>query len=173
MTNNPLAGLSVQQLKQALGIREKIESLQQELTRVLGGAPGDTQKSVPGLKRPQPRRIGKRIVSDESRAKMAAAQLARRIRERKALKQTLAPAGSKPEAAAKEPIRAKKGKQFGQLKESVIQVLKAAGPKGITLKEICGKLQLSQGHLNTWLYATGKKIKEIKKIGRGVYAWKG
>ena len=176
MTNNPLADLSVQQLKEALELREKIEALQQELAQVLGVAPIELPKSVPSPKLSQPRRIGKRIVSEASRAKMAAAQLARRRREKEAVKQALAPVDAKPtvkaEPKAKGQAEPKAGKKFGQLKESVIQLLKAAGQKGITLKEICGKLGLSQGHLNNWLYATGKKIKEIKKIGRGVYAWK-
>ena len=108
---------------------------------------------------------------------MAAAQLARRRREKKAITRTLAlPATEptiKPEPKAKGQVEPKTGKKFGHLKESVIQLLKAASPKGVTLKEICAKLGLSQGHLNTWFHATGKKIKEIKKIGRGVYAWKG
>ena len=177
MTNNPLADLSVQQLKEALEIREKIEALQQELALVLGVVPTELPTSVHSAKRSQIRSAGKRIVSEASRAKMAAGQLARRRREKKALNEKLAPADTKPTgkrpANAKEETQAKTRKRFGQLKESVIQLLKEAGPKGLTLKEICGKLGLRKGHLDNWLYATGKKIKEIKRIGRGVYAWRG
>ena len=39
MQNNPLAGLSVQQLKRAVAIREKVEGLEKELDRIIGGEP--------------------------------------------------------------------------------------------------------------------------------------
>ncbi len=39
MQNNPLAGLSVQQLKRAVAIRENVEGLEKELDRILGGEP--------------------------------------------------------------------------------------------------------------------------------------
>ena len=177
MTNNPLANLSVQQLKDAIQIREMIEALQQDLDQVLGAVPAELPTSAPSAKISQRRGSGKRFVSAESRAKMAAAQLARRMRENKALSQTSAPANAKPtvkpDAKAKVQTQAETTKTFGHLKESIIELLKAAGQKGLTLKEICGKLGLSQSHLNTWMHATGRKIKGVKKIGRGIYAWKG
>src|SRR5207249_7624849 len=39
MQNNPLAGLSIQQLKRAVLIREKVEGLERELDRIIGGEP--------------------------------------------------------------------------------------------------------------------------------------
>src|SRR6266567_2621020 len=39
MQYNTLAGLSIQQLKQAVAIREKVEGLEKELDRILGGEP--------------------------------------------------------------------------------------------------------------------------------------
>jgi hypothetical protein len=39
MQNNPLAGLSLQQLRRAVAIREKTEGLEKELDRIIGGEP--------------------------------------------------------------------------------------------------------------------------------------
>lgn len=61
----------------------------------------------------------------------------------------------------------------GQRKAAIVTLLKGAGPQGISLKQICHRLALSSNQLNTWLYSTGKKIKGIKKLDRGVYGWRG
>ncbi len=66
--------------------------------------------------------------------------------------------------------RVKTGRQ-GQSKEAITALLKKAGDRGISLKDICQKLGMSQSRINSWMHATGKKLKEIKKLGRGVYAW--
>jgi len=51
MTENPLAELSVQQLKRAVSIREKIEGLQKELNRITGGQSGTVNQAAPRKKR--------------------------------------------------------------------------------------------------------------------------
>ena len=61
--------LTTTQLKQALQIREQIESLQQKLDALLGGPTSTSPKKKVGTT--------KRTVSPEGRAKMAAAQKAR------------------------------------------------------------------------------------------------
>ena len=61
--------------------------------------------------------------------------------------------------------------QQGHHKEAITGLIKPAGRKGITLKEIRKQLRLSPNSLNSWMHSTGKKIKEIKKIGSGQYAW--
>lgn len=58
-------------LKQAVQIREEIESLQEKLHGLLGGTPSTTTKKKVG------RPAGKRTISPEHRAKLAAAQKAR------------------------------------------------------------------------------------------------
>ncbi|PYK98436.1 MAG: hypothetical protein DME19_12595 [Verrucomicrobia bacterium] len=50
MTNNPLVKLSVQQLKKAVAIREKIETLQKELDRAGGSQAAATRNSAPKKK---------------------------------------------------------------------------------------------------------------------------
>ena len=65
--------LSTGQLRQALQLREQIESLQQKLSAILGGksaAPAETKGG-------KGRQAGKRLISAEARAKMAAGQQAR------------------------------------------------------------------------------------------------
>jgi len=68
MTNNPLAKLSVQQLKRAVAIRERIDSLEQELVRITGG------QSSTGMKKAGAR---KGRLSAAARARMSAAMKAR------------------------------------------------------------------------------------------------
>ena len=63
MQNNPLAALSIQQLKRAVLIREKVERLQRELNRIIGGEP-----VVKGLGR---RRKGQRRVTSRARVSKA------------------------------------------------------------------------------------------------------
>ena len=67
--NNSLASLSVRQLKQAIAIREQIESLEKELSQLLGAS--DISSPSPAAK------SGRRYVSAAGRARMAAAQKAR------------------------------------------------------------------------------------------------
>ena len=67
--------LTTAQLRQAVQIREQIESLQEKLDALLGGSSpvssGTTTKTKAGNAK------GKRTISPESRARMAAAQQAR------------------------------------------------------------------------------------------------
>jgi len=69
MTTNPLAQLSLQQLKRAIAIREKIEGLETQLGRMLGG------ESRPAAAPQMNRR--KRRLSAAARAKISAAAKAR------------------------------------------------------------------------------------------------
>ena len=51
MTNNPFIKLSLQQLKQAVDVRQKIESLQQQLERIVGKRASATKNGAPKKKR--------------------------------------------------------------------------------------------------------------------------
>lgn len=70
MTNNPLVDLSVQQLKRAVEIRAQIEALEHELNRVLD-LPQEAEPPAIGKRR------GKKTMSAEVRARIAATQRAR------------------------------------------------------------------------------------------------
>jgi len=68
MTNNPLEKLSVQQLKQAVAVREKIEALQKVLDRIVGKRASATRNGAP-------KKRGK--LSAAARARISAAMKAR------------------------------------------------------------------------------------------------
>ncbi len=71
-------------------------------------------------------------------------------------------------------IKKRKGKTVrGQLKEMITGQLKSAGIQGMRVKDLAAKLGTSYGNVTAFFQSTGKKIKEIKKIGRGQFAWKG
>ena len=73
MQSSPLADISLQQLKQAVAIWEKIETLEKELSRIIGG---QTSTAKAGA---SPR---KRKMSAAARAKISAAAKARWARFR-------------------------------------------------------------------------------------------
>lgn len=83
-----------------------------------------------------------------------------------------APRSAKRGPAVRKP--AKQGKATrGQLKEKVAAELKSAGGQGMRVKDLASKLGRSYGNITAFFQSTGKKIKEIRKIGRGRYAWNG
>jgi len=68
---NPIT-ITAEQLRQAADIQERIQSLQQELSQILGAASSATQGAFP-----QGRRTGRRVMSAAGRAAIAAAARAR------------------------------------------------------------------------------------------------
>jgi hypothetical protein len=81
--------------------------------------------------------------------------------------------GSKtsPASPTGRPARRSKPAKRGQLKATIVDLIRSAGPQGIELKEICQRTGLSSSRINTWLYVTGKAIHQIKRLERGRYAW--
>jgi hypothetical protein len=71
MQSSSLADMSLQQLKQAVAIREKIETLENELSRIIGGQPSPAKAGGPAPKRKR------RKMSAAARAKISAAAKAR------------------------------------------------------------------------------------------------
>ena len=89
---------SLAQLKRAISISEQIESLQSQLASILGGsAPLVGSGPAPAATKT---RKGKRTVSPEARAKMAAAQKARWAKKK---------GGAAPAAPAAKPAKRKGG----------------------------------------------------------------
>ena len=88
--------LSTAQLRQALQLREQIETLQQKLSSILGGKESAPVAKPKGKKG---RPAGKRTLSAEARAKIAAAQQARWAR----VKSAAAPTKTKAKTASKKP----------------------------------------------------------------------
>jgi hypothetical protein len=73
----------------------------------------------------------------------------------------------KSAAAGPKPGRAKRG----ALKESIVALLKEAGPTGLSVKEIAAKTGVKGANIHAWFFTTGKKITEIKKVGKSTHAW--
>lgn len=79
-----------------------------------------------------------------------------------------APAQDKPGRQSKTELAAK-----GTLKAAIIELLKGAGSAGLTVKEIAARLNAKPGNIHVWFSSTGKRVKEINKVGTGQYAWVG
>ena len=73
-------------------------------------------------------------------------------------------------AVVKKPVPAKRGKP-GVTKEGIVELLKGAGAEGITVKDLAVKLGVNPQRLYVWFGATGKAVKEIKKVAPAKYAW--
>ena len=74
---------------------------------------------------------------------------------------TAAPAKSKGKRAAR-----------GAMKEAIVAALQKAGVAGISVKQLAQDHGFKEGNVSVWFYTTGKKIKNISKVGRGTFGWK-
>ena len=66
-----------------------------------------------------------------------------------------------------------RGGRRGSTKAAIIELVKRAGKAGITVKEVAAKLRVPTQRVYVWFFATGKNVKEIKKVGKAKYAWIG
>ena len=108
-------------------------------------------------------------------------QLAKLVEAREALlarvakidRQLAAVEGGQPQPARKSAPkrRAKKRAKHGQVKNAILNLLKQSGKKGITVKEVAGKLGVGVNRIHTWFYNARKSLKQIKKVGPGKYSW--
>ena len=65
-----------------------------------------------------------------------------------------------------------KRKRRGGMKAAILALLTAAGAKGLTVKEISGKIKKKPALVFAWYYASRAKLKGLKKVGPGRYAYK-
>lgn len=95
----------------------------------------------------------------------------------KALEGASAPAPKGRAASVKASPKASRGgsarAKRGSVKESVIEQLKAAGKEGVSVVDLAAALNTKTQNLYTWFNQTGKKIPQIKKVGRGSYRYAG
>jgi len=146
MQNNPLATLPVKHLQAAVAIREQIESLEKELSRIIVG------RSFP------------KTAASAKESRFSAARTAK------------IPATAKTRRAkVKEPkpvaSKSKQASARGQLKERIIGALMEAGKPGVTIKDMSEKLGTSYGNISVWFHTTAKGVKEVKKVAPGRFAW--
>ena len=58
----------------------------------------------------------------------------------------------------------------GELKEQILDALKAAGSAGITIKDLSEKLNVKYKNLYIWFVTTGKRVAGLKKVAPARYA---
>ena len=179
-----LTKLTSAQFRQIAGLLEKKEALQARVSEI------DQQLSAfdAGDASPSPAPAaatgrGKFKRTPAARARMAAAQRARWATRGGAVSAlpVQEPSGAPGSAVASKPGRkagvkvTKTGKALrgkrGAVKEAIIKVVQAAGKAGISVKDVASTLGVKYGNVSVWFGSTGKKVKEIKRVGRGTYAW--
>lgn len=75
---------------------------------------------------------------------------------------------------AKAPKVGKKGRApRGAMKKLILDELEKAGSQGIGVQELAAKLGARNTAIHAWFNTTGKKVKEIKKVGKARYALSG
>ena len=178
-----LTKLTAAQFNKIAGLLEKKELLQAKISDIdqqLSAFGGDDTAPEPAAS-PSPSSApaegsgrGKYKRSPAVRAKMAASQKARWAKPNAT---TSAGSAAKPvETFTPTPIR-KIGKgvrsERGAVKEAIIGIIKGAGKAGVTVKDVAETLGVKYANASVWFGSTGKKIKEIKRVARGTYAWVG
>lgn len=76
--------------------------------------------------------------------------------------------------ARKAPAAPKDGvpsSRRGAVREAILGLLQAAGPGGISVKELAEKLGKPPGHIHTWFSINGRGIVNVRKLGGGLWAW--
>ncbi len=92
----------------------------------------------------------------------------RRTRKVRAYRKRLAPVET-PGAAAPKVRKARRGRR-GALKERILALLAVSGSGGIAVRDIAAKLNAKPQNIHVWFSTTGKKLKEVKKVGEARYA---
>ncbi len=178
-----LTTLTSAQFAKIAGLLEKKEALLAQISDIDqqlsafdgGGAASDSETSSLASPTPigasGPRRYKR---SAAARAKMAAAQKASWAKR----KGSTAPGSIAKPAAISTPAPSRKvGKggwaARGALKEAIVELIKGAGKAGIAVKDVAEALGIKYTNAAVWFGSTGKKVKGIKRIARGTYAWVG
>ena len=65
----------------------------------------------------------------------------------------------------------KRSRRRGGLQQAVLKVLKSAGAKGLTVKQLAVQAKVKKSSLAVWLYTSGKKVSGFKKVAPGVFAY--
>jgi hypothetical protein len=55
----------------------------------------------------------------------------------------------------------------GQIKKKILTALKAAGDAGMKVTDLSKKIGVKNANVHVWFSSTGKKLPEIKRVGKG------
>ena len=69
--------------------------------------------------------------------------------------------------SAKSAVRSGKRAPRGLLKKKIFAALKAAGDAGMKVTELSKKIGVKNANVHVWFSSTGKKLPEIKRVGKG------
>jgi hypothetical protein len=64
------------------------------------------------------------------------------------------------------------GGRRGALKARILAALRAAGDKGVAVKDLSSKLGVKNQNVHVWFSSTGKKLGTIQRVGAGRYRLK-
>lgn len=77
------------------------------------------------------------------------------------------PSAKTGSAAGKAGSRSAKRAPRGALKKKIFSALRAAGDAGIKVPDLSKKIGVKSQNIHVWFSSTGKKLPEIKRIGKG------
>ena len=72
-------------------------------------------------------------------------------------------------AAVSAPEYAPEMRRRGEVTERILRVLEAAGPEGVSVREIAARTDSSYRRVHVWISSTGKRNGWVKRIARGTY----
>lgn len=79
---------------------------------------------------------------------------------------------AKASVIPKAPKAPKAGRaKRGAMKDTIVALLKEAGKAGLSVQDIAAKTGVKGANIHAWFFTTGKKIKEIQKVGKSTHAW--
>ncbi|HEY5706970.1 MAG TPA: hypothetical protein VIS96_15515 [Terrimicrobiaceae bacterium] len=76
------------------------------------------------------------------------------------------------EARTAKGVEAETSGRRGALKARILTALRAAGDKGVAVKELSAKLGVKNQNVHVWFSSTGKKLGTIQRVGAGRYRLK-
>ena len=77
------------------------------------------------------------------------------------------PAKKKAGRPSKKAGRSGKRAPRGLLKKKIFAALKAAGDAGMKVTDLSKKIGVKNANVHVWFSSTGKKLPEIKRVGKG------
>ncbi len=82
--------------------------------------------------------------------------------------------GRPPKSSVSAPVKATSAKKSGgTLKDQIVALLQNEGPGGLSVGEVAERIGAKKSSVNFWFYTAGKKVKGLKKVARGTFAYKG
>ena len=65
------------------------------------------------------------------------------------------------------------GRRGGTLKDQIVALLQSEGTGGLSIGEVANRIGAKKSSVNFWFYTAGKKVKGLKKVSRGTFAYRG